>query len=170
METIAIYWEPIIKTYGLCCQKSLVLYSKVIPEGAFADAGRLMADGRFEDQPDIALVAARSLADGGLRLSAVVRPQDHPGPTGFHHLWSRLPAIDEGVESVDLLCFQGPHFGDRFGIAHAALNDLLREGIRPRLLACSASSVYLLFVAGMADRACAALSRSFQHPSDDSQS
>ncbi|WP_028324171.1 hypothetical protein [Desulfatirhabdium butyrativorans] len=166
METIAIYWEPIIKTYGLFCQKSLACYSKIIPAGAFADAGRLLADGRFEDQPDIALVAVSSLADGGLRLSAVVRPQDHPGPTGFDHMWGNLPAIDEDVESVDLLCFQGPHFGDRFGIAHAVQNDLRREGIRPRLLVCSASSVYLLLAAGMADRASSSLSRSFQHPSD----
>jgi hypothetical protein len=85
-------------------------------------------------------------------------------------MWRKLPATAEGVESVDLLCFQGPHFGDRFGIAHAVQNDLIREGIRPRLLVCSASSVYLLLATGMADRACTALSRSFQHPSDSSQS
>lgn len=166
METIAIYWEPIIKTYGLFCQKSLTLHSKIVPAGALAEAGRLMSDNFDEHQPDIVLLAASGLADGALRLSAVIHSSENSLPSAFDQMWRKLPAIAEGLESVDLLCFQGPHFGDRFGIAHAVQNDLIREGIRPRLLVCSASSVYLLLTAGMADRACDALSRSFRHPSD----
>ncbi len=166
METIAIYWEPIIKTYGLFRSRDLVLLSKVVPPEATADVGRLLAKGGFERQPEIALISVAADSDGSLRLSAAVLP-DATGPSSaFHAAWKRIPAIDEAIRSVDLLYFQGPHFGDRFGIVHAVQRDLARAGLVPLLLVCAASSVYILLPSGTADRGGTALSCSFQHPPD----
>jgi len=167
METIAIYWEPIIKTYGLFRSRGLVLLSKLVPPEAVADVGRLLADGGFERQPEIALISAAAASDGSLRLSVVVHPDVTGSLSAFDTLWKQIAAIDEASRTVDLLYFQGPHFGDRFGIAHAVQSDLACIGLIPLLLVCSASSVYIVLPSGTLDRAAAALSRSFQHPSDD---
>lgn len=167
METIAIYWEPIIKTYGLFRSSDLLLLSKVVPPEALADVGRLLAEGGFERQPGIASIAAAAASDGSLRLSVAVHPDETLPLAAFHALWEGIPAVEEARRTVDLLSFQGPHFGDRFGIAHAVQSDLACIGLIPLLLVCSASSVYIALPPGTLDRAAAALSRSFQHPSDD---
>ena len=167
METIAIYWEPIIKTYGLFRSRDLVLLSKVVPPEAVADVGRLLAEGDFERQPEIALISAAAASDGSLRLSVVVQPDETIPLSAVNTLWKQIAAVEEASRTVDLLYFQGPHFGDRFGIAHAVQSDLARIGLTPLLLVCSASSVYMALPSGTLDRAAAALSRSFHHPSDD---
>lgn len=166
METIAIYWEPIIKTYGLFRSRDLVLFSKVVPPETMADVGRLLTEGDLERLPEIALIAAAAASDGSLRLSVVVHPDEMLPLSPFHTLWKGISALEEAERTVDLLSFQGPHFGDRFGIVHAVQSDLACIGLIPLLLVCSASSVYIALPSGTLDRAAAALSRSFQHPSD----
>ena len=54
----------------------------------------------------------------------------------------RSIAIDYPVE---MLYFHGPHFGDRYGIAHIAGHALQKEDIRYIAMGCSAASVHLLF-------------------------
>ncbi len=51
-------------------------------------------------------------------------------------------------QAVELVSFQGPHFGDRYGIADAALNALAVQGVPLLALACTGASVYLITARG----------------------
>ena len=45
---------------------------------------------------------------------------------------------------VELVCFHGPHFGDRYGIAHTALGTLRRKGLPILAAGCTGASVYII--------------------------
>jgi aspartokinase len=68
------------------------------------------------------------------------------------------------VLPVEVVYFYGPHFGDRYGIAEAALKVLTESGIRATASACSGSCVYLVLPEGQSEEAVRALSRTFEIP------
>ena len=157
METIAIYWEPVIKTYGIIERIGLSLVS--LPLGGtgpgleaidFLDAVRTWEN--------VKIVFSASAADGDLRLNILVGgeaalPAGVVLPPGLH--------VDAPVE---LVYFQGPHFGDRYGIAQAALDALADNNIALQAMACAGASVYLVVPEGQAGRAGQALTKAFVAP------
>jgi aspartokinase len=66
---------------------------------------------------------------------------------------------------VEMIYFFGPHFGDRYGIADAAVRVLHREAIPLLALACSVSFIYIVLPEGTASQVKACLSENFEIPS-----
>ena len=58
--------------------------------------------------------------------------------------WSAPGAVSEIETPVDLVYFQGPHFGDRYGIAAAAFGALETQGIQLLAAGCTGASIYIV--------------------------
>lgn len=159
METVAVYSERPIKTYGLKAERGLVLASLHGQPAALAElelalarldpAPRVIHAGAWprDDGWDLSLCLAQDrlpallplLAEAGLRFTA------EPAPVGLIHL-------------------QGPHFGDRYGIVSQALAGLRQAGVVPRGLAAVVHSVFLLIDPAECQRALDALAEHFSAP------
>jgi hypothetical protein len=165
METIAIYWEPMIKTYGFLEKSGLALCRLVFPLEQTAEWGQRIQE--MSSSGDGFLLALGQLVDRetlqfNLLLEASglarVRRSLEEGPAVA--AWTRLE-----IESpVALLYFQGPHFGDRYGIADAVWTCLLRRKVPVLSLACTGASVYLILPEGKTETARAALGEAFETP------
>jgi aspartokinase len=82
-----------------------------------------------------------------------------------------LQELVEGTDRVmgrtlpaEMVFFQGPHFGDRYGIVDTTLRSLAAKGIQMTAMACSGSCVYLVLPEGKSGEAVAALSEVFEIP------
>ena len=165
METIAIYWEPIIKTYGFQEKAGLALGRLTFPLAYTAEWGQRIA--AMADSVDSFLLAIAQPVDGKtLQLNLLLEGQ------GLVRIGRRLdqgsaenpPAQLEMISPVELLYFQGPHFGDRYGIAAAAWTALSRGSVPVLALACTGASVYLILPEGKTKAARAALGEAFAAP------
>ena len=165
METVAVYWEPQIKTYGFQVVKELAMYTCTIPADlppAWQDALTSVDNGRraFElvcgqmnDAGGIDLLLLYAWAcrsEFAQRLEAVV-PVDAARPK-------------QAIGPVELIFFQGPHFGDRFGIADFTCRALGDHADRLLAAVFSCASVYLVLPEGSADAAKERLSAAFRIP------
>jgi hypothetical protein len=166
METIAIYFEPVIKTYGILERTDLVLWSLTLRPALLA---RLAPSGPAEQAAqDLELVVACPLSDGRIRLHLVLNTASHVPP------W--VDAIDKAcddrqrVAPVAMVYFQGPHFGDRYGIAEAALTALVRHGIEILVVACAGASLHFVVPRDQAQTARQALSTAFVVPTTHNRS
>jgi len=65
---------------------------------------------------------------------------------------------------VELLSFQGPHFGDRSGIANATLNPLLDKNIPILAAGCTGASVYIVVPENQAEVSKQHLEKVFNTP------
>ncbi len=164
METIAVYWEPRIKTYGFQEFKGLTL---------------LEIGGSHDRLPKIAARLAALSDTNGFELVFV-----QPGDDNLLHFFfvlreERADSIlqrfeieekeSEPVEMhrehpVDMIFFHGPHFGDRFGIADAAFGCLAKAGAIVMAAACSASSFYLVVRPEQTSLAMECLAETFEAP------
>ena len=165
METVAMYWEPKIKTYGFQVVKSLALYRYVIPVNLSIHWDRAIEC--IERGPDrFHLVCGHLNQTLELSLSLIGEPDQ--GKSFSRRFDADIPMLEgcRGVVTapVELLYFQGPHFGDRFGIAdftYRALNEHA-HGLLAAVFSCA--SVYLVLPAGAADRAREQLTAAFTIP------
>jgi len=169
LETVAVYCEPKLKTYGFKKVTDLSLLSWV------ADAKRTAACGQV----------FRKLGSAGLKFRLVMAQGSENKRITIHLLIDsgkeaavrrqiedmseRIPENDEGihwVSPVEMLFFHGPHYGDRYGIADLVFGVLARESIPVILWACSASSIYLVLPHKAAQHAVAVLSEAIEIPTD----
>ncbi len=145
METIAVYWEDRIKTYGFTEAAGLSLIQWQVPVAALSDLGLGMEDlggGGIR----MLLVLGQAAGDRGTAFGLLVerrweerilrRLQDILGEGARESVRGRSPA--------GLIHFHGPHFGDRYGIADAALRAIEAHGISILGMGCSSSSIYLV--------------------------
>ncbi|MFC1857210.1 hypothetical protein ACFL9U_04190 [Thermodesulfobacteriota bacterium] len=162
METIAVYWEPVIKTYGFQKKSDLSFIKIEIPENHLVDIGlRLREQKKIRIEYQFCeLIPSESKTLALFLLLERRREKDFED--AFQDL--REKYVIESVSPVDLVFFQGPHFGDRYGIADAAFNALLTKGIYFLLAGCSGASIYLVFQEGMGAKAILALNDTFQTP------
>lgn len=153
LETIAVYWEPVIRTYGFQVRTGLTL---VCWEPASSSVwGFPGHDASLVPGAELLMAVALPTACGGLRLGLVFS--------------GRLPEAVSGLKGrvqrpVELLYFQGPHFGDRYGIAAAALGALHRAAVPVIAAGCTGASIYIVLDPGRADEAVASLSDAFRVP------
>lgn len=161
MEIIAVYWEPRIKTYGFQEVSGLALLEADLAPETVATWAMDLQD-VDENASRFHLVLAH-VSDGGRFQVLLVSDSD-----GVAEAARRLNHrhISRMVAPVDLLCFHGPHFGDRYGIADAALGRLIEEQVPVIASACSASSVYLLLPGGQGSAARALLADGFDTPAN----
>ncbi|MEW5721565.1 MAG: hypothetical protein AB1896_00545 [Thermodesulfobacteriota bacterium] len=152
VETIAVYWEDRIKTYGFELATGLALVQ------ARWAAGR--EDRREAPGPTYGLVLAQSFDGATLELTLVMEAQ---AVSDLEKRPGRLE-LYEVTAPVDMVHFQGPHFGDRYGIAAAAFAALAEDGLPLLAAGCAGSSIYLVLSEGRGEKARKALDQSFQVP------
>ncbi len=159
METIAIYWEPIIKTYGIEERTGLSLVTIPLEtEGSDPDALSYLEASKNCDTGVICFAPPSS--DGGVRLHLLFDGAPPPITDGLEY-----PPGMQVEAPVELVYFHGPHYGDRYGITDAALGALAGAKVTLRAMACSGASVYIVVPEGFARLAGKALSQAFVVPS-----
>lgn len=165
METIAVYWEPKPKTYGFRKATRLSLLNVVIQPQKMAKWGLWLL--KLADlEIEFHLILAKYSNENELRLYILLERT---------WVWRLTSFFDEHVQPeaekeftltspVELISFQGPHFGDRYGIANAAFKALDGRKIPILLAACSGAAVYLVLPENKLHEAEIALAAAFQIP------
>ena len=182
METFAVYWEPIIKTYGIAERTGLCLISLDLPFDRLSDGGACLPDIVSRFGGSLILIFSRPASPAGLRLNLLL---DRP-PENVDRV-EKVDAVEKKAQSaqpmdmnrvdfggvcsglrvdnpVELVYFQGPHYGDRYGIAGAAVTALAEHGVPLLAVVCTGASVYLITPKGMACAARNALKEAFSTP------
>ena len=139
METIAFYRESIIKTYGLFERTGLCLVTIELPSDRLGDWGTGLAELTSRLEASLVLVICRPASPTSLRLLLLLDesqtgPPAMDRPQGFPDDCCAQWRVDRAVE---LVYFQGPHYGDRYGIAGAALEALADRGVPVLAMACT---------------------------------
>ncbi|PKN66507.1 MAG: hypothetical protein CVU57_05970 [Deltaproteobacteria bacterium HGW-Deltaproteobacteria-15] len=162
LETKAAYWEPRIKTYGFQKITDLCLVEVSGPLSAMSDLGlclfRLGEEGigfhlafswastsEFELSLLVSGLAEKAVAD---RLNSLIP----------------VEVLMRRVSPAELVFFQGPHFGDRYGIFHAAAKALSDRGLTMLAFTCSGSCIYVVLPKGKSGEAVLALTDAFDIP------
>ncbi|MBR9981457.1 MAG: hypothetical protein KFF50_10560 [Desulfatitalea sp.] len=165
METIAVYWEPIIRTYGFQVQQGLLWHPLRIPLCLLGAWARRLQE---MDVADMAfrMVWAQVEDSDHLKVTLVCEAGDWERVR--RHWRSPEGGDDNGrIASgmpVDLVFFHGPHFGDRYGIMDFTYKALAREKVPLVAAVCSAATIYLVLPAGMGPDTRTLLSGAFEIP------
>jgi hypothetical protein len=164
METIVMYWEPQIKTYGFQVIKDLALYRYRMPAGLPIEWTRAIK--RIEDEPNrFHLVYSQLGASSEIDLRLLCEQEQ--GALLADRIRAEMPTAGDRLQvtaPVELIFFQGPHFGDRFGIADFTYKAIEEKAdvLLAAVFACA--SVYLIFPEGAADETRARLTAAFRIP------
>ena len=145
METIAVYWEPKPKTYGFKEVIDLSLMNIEIRPGKMSQWGLWLmelADLNIGFHLSIAKYSNRQ----ELRLYILL--EKFWADSVLSHIDKRIDPESEKyfhlTSPVELISFQGPHFGDRYGIAYSAFKALDDRGVPILIAACSGAAVYIV--------------------------
>lgn len=158
MEIVAVYDEHPIRTYGLEAQEGFLWLTAQRP---LAVLGNLPDWQALEQAASPAFFTA-TLREGRMILRVCLTQADLPGMLkaldglGFA---PQLPA-----RPVSLIHLQGPHFGDRYGIAAAALSSLAEAGARLLAMNAAVHSLFLVVEPTQAKVALASLAQAFTAP------
>lgn len=143
METIAVYWESRIKTYGFQRITDLALIEFSCPLSEIESLGEILS------QDDLQMLRPRFIIaqESDQVISFVLCLSGKEGKD-FHASLEKTPGPTPHryIHPVGIIFFHGPHFGDRYGIADSTFSTLSRAEIRVIASGCSASSIYLVLV------------------------
>ncbi len=144
METIAVYWEPIIGVYGLTAQTGLSLYTLIFPIEKLSYWGEMVRH-LGEEEREFQLVSLQTSSFTRMQLCLLL----DAGAGEARKLLEKCLENDDAtslavVPYVELIYLHGPHFQDRYGIAEAALKPLHSAGIPILSVGCAGTSVYLV--------------------------
>lgn len=165
MQTVAVYCEPKIRTYGFSVVTDLCLMGFPCASDQLASLGRGIKElGDLET--GFTLVFGEVSKDNLFFLFLLA----HDRVKGkIANYMQRLLRGDDreplDLQSpVEVVSFQGPHFGDRYGIAHAVFSAL--ESIPMPVLAAvfSTACVYLVLPKGKGREAKEILEGTFEVP------
>ena len=165
METTAVYWESKIKTYGFLIERELSLLTIKSDTSGQTLWGDLMENpvvsgmkfnlvfGQVHESNILTLYLALSSLSANLLLDLIKH-----GSVKYDKNSYRLQS------PIEILSFQGPHYGDRYGIAFT-LFDTLKSSDIPLIASCfSVSCIYLLLKGGTGDEVRDILLRNFEIP------
>ena len=145
METFAVYWEPKPKTYGFKEVIDLSLLNIEIKPGKMSQWGLMLMELADLDF-GFHLILAKYSTHQKFRLYILLEK-----PWADHVLSYIGRKIDMDSEKdfhltypVELISFQGPHFGDRYGIADTAFKALDGQGVPILITVCSGAAVYMV--------------------------
>ncbi|WP_136807827.1 hypothetical protein [Desulfosediminicola flagellatus] len=165
METIAVYWEPVIRVYGIETRVDVAFIELNFPldELDFHGSNIEKLAGTCND---FIMVLLQYVDQKSAKICIALKVQY--AKTLYHHL-DRLAEKGYKVtvhlkEHVDMVFFHGPHFQDRYGIAETAFRVLDLETVSLLAVGCTGTSVYLVVNNGEADLARHMLSKGFIIP------
>lgn len=168
-ETVAQYVEFRIKTYGIQVKTGLTLLSAYIPVDEMGLWGQsLMA--ATERGFRFSYASAAVGGDRKIKLDLVIEPGG--GKSRHPDIARHLPegaglSRFEITENAEMICFHGPHFGDRYGIADKTLSRLGHFHVPVWLAGCVGATVTVVVPPDMGAAAKDALSDVFSIPQRD---
>ena len=165
METIAVYFESTLRTYGFNLKEGLLLCQSTIPYESLGFWGKELQTLAASSQY-FHLVWACPGKLGEIKFFILCDDAYWENIAGFIQHWKKLKVVQnlQCESSMELIYFQGPHFGDRHGIADFTLKALLRGKLAPQAMTCSGATVCLIFRKTLGIKAKAILSGAFEIP------
>jgi aspartokinase len=159
VETIAVYWEPRIKTYGFQRLTDLALIEFSCPLHEMKSLGEILSQDEFYEAKAKFMIAQESDSEVSFIFCLPVEEG-----RGFHQSLEKhlRPTAHRYVYPVSIIFFHGPHFGDRYGIADATFSTLSNADIEVVASGCSSSSVFLVLEQDDIDKAEKVLGKTFQ--------
>jgi hypothetical protein len=128
METVAVYFEKPVRTYGLKARLGDVALSLECGATALAELTESLA----ALDPPLQLVSCSLVWEDDLALLLVCLPQEQA--PRLEEAAARSGAVITERGPTALINLQGPHFGDRWGLASEALGGLEAAGVEPLAL------------------------------------
>ena len=162
-KIIASYQEKVIRIYDIVQQSDLDLWSLTVAQSDLGDLGAALIT---LGQSEIRMVFVIALPSLENRLSfSFCLPEG--GEAQIREVFSsHLGNTALTCHSqVAALYIHGPHFGDRYGIAHALVKALESNGVSLLALGCTVSSLSVIVGEQDLDAAVQALEASFQRSS-----
>lgn len=168
METIAVYWEPLIRVYGFDIRKDTALLELDFRPGTAACWGQrieslagsvsgfimLLLQQIDAETTRICLALKQDQVADCLRELEKSAGNEYKGTIRIH-------------QPVDILFFHGPHFQDRYGIVDAVFQAIDPQKISLHAVGCTGTSVYLVVGVGQAEPAREMLAAGFTVPGTD---
>ncbi len=159
METIAVYWESRIKTYGFQRITDLSFIEFSYPLSEIKSLGEILS------QDDLQILGPKFIIaqESDHKISFIFCLPNKEGED-FHATLKKTsrPTSQRYIYPVGIIFFYGPHFGDRYGIADATFSTLLKADIKIIASGCSAASVFLVLAQDDMDKAEDVLSETFE--------
>jgi len=145
VETIAVYWEPKPKTYGFKEVFDLSLLNIEIRPGEMPQWGLWLMELADLDI-GFHLILAKYSTHQRLRLYILL--EKLWGDRVLSYLGKKID-VDSGKDfhltyPVELISFQGPHFGDRYGIADTAFKALDGQKVPVLITVFAGAAVYIV--------------------------
>lgn len=145
METIAVYWEPKPKTYGFKEVIDLSLMNIEIKPEKMGQWGLWLME-LADLNISFHLILAKYSTHQKLRLYILL--EKFAADSVLSYTDKRIAPESEKyfhiASPVELISFQGPHFGDRYGIAYSAFKALDGQGVPVLITVCSGAAVYIV--------------------------
>jgi aspartokinase len=165
VETITVYKETIIKTYGFQLVEGLSMLMMRVANERFSSIESFLTRTEGSD-PTFRAIFSQWMDPDSMGVCLLVDPQKERKIKACLQstLKGALKSAVESVKPVDLICFQGPHFGERYGIAAAVFQALQKRSIPVLASEFSQSTIILVLQGGMAEAAKNCLSEAFQVP------
>lgn len=159
METIAVYWESRIKTYGFQRITDLSFIEFSYPLSEIKCLGEILSQDDLQTLRPKFLIAQES--DHKITFIFCLPVKEGKD---FHASLEKTPrpTPHRYIYPVSIIFFYGPHFGDRYGIADATFSTLLKAEIKIIASGCSSASVFLVLDQDDIDKAEDVLSETFE--------
>lgn len=158
METLAVYEEHPIGTYGLRVQEGFLWLAAQRPLANWEDG----PDWQALERASCPVFCNASLREGRMSLNICLAQADLP-PT-LEALRGLGFTPSPPARPVSVIHLQGPHFGDRHGIAAAALSSLAQAGVELVAINAVVHSLFLVVPPRQAQAALLGLSQAFATP------
>ena len=159
-KIIASYQEKVIRIYDIVQQSDLDLWSLTVDQADLGDLGAaLITLGQSEIR--LPFVIALPSLENRLSFNFCLPEGKEPEIRDVFssHLGNTAVACQSQVAA---LYIHGPHFGDRYGIAHALVKAVESKGVSLLALGCTVSSLSVIVGEQNLDTAVQALEASFQ--------
>ena len=160
---IASYQEKVIRIYDIVQQSDLDLWSLTVEQSDLKDLGAALIT-LGESEIRMPFVIGLPFLESRLSFSfCLLEGEEAQTREVFSsHLGNTALAC---LSQVAALYIHGPHFGDRYGIAHALVKSLENNGVSLLALGCTVSSLSVIVAEQDLDPAVQALEATFQKSS-----
>jgi aspartokinase len=150
VETVAVYWEPKIRIYGMDIQRDLCHLTLQCPLKTLR-SDSLQQIGANEEK--FRLLLAQNDEQRNFCCDLIIDDRWRDGlSTALNGCIADEPSAEVYCnDNVDMVSFHGPHFQDRFGIAQRVFAALAESGIELISSGCTGTSVNIVVAAGAGD-------------------
>lgn len=162
-KIIASYQEKVVTIYDIVRQLDLDLWNVMLSAACMEELSAFLMDLEYQGAK-MPFVVALPFSENNLCFS-VCFPKTHATEIRTalsRHFSTTTISHHPGVAA---LFIHGPHFGDRYGIAHTLVSALEKAGVTPLAMGCAVSSLSVVLKEKDLARAVQALDANFQRSS-----